>query len=330
MATQQDFVNAVELIDKSNNVLVTSHTRPDGDACGCVLAICTALEQLGKKAQPMFLSAIPEWYRFLFESEPAVIGEDITTEELSGAGYDLVVIVDTNSYVQLAKFDEWLRASDVPVLVIDHHVTSDNLGDVEVIDTTASAAGEIVYDLFKRAGWELGGKTARDLFVAIATDTGWFRFRNADARVYRYAAELIERGVDPAAVHEQIYQNFSPARMALLTRMLNNLTLEFDKRVAVQYLLQEDFRAAGASMSDTEDLIDECQRVSTVQVAVIFVELGNGKFKISLRSKTNVNVREIAQLYGGGGHTVAAGATLDMPLEQAREEILGHIAKQLD
>ena len=330
MPTEQDFQNAIDLINSSSNVLVTSHTRPDGDACGCVRAMCLAIEQLGKKSQPMFLSHVPAWYEFLFDKAPAVLGDGFSVADLDAGGYDLVVIVDTNSYVQLPQFDEWLKQTHVPVLVIDHHVTGDGLGSVEIIDTTAGAAGLIVYDLLKCASWQITTDIASNLFTAISTDTGWFKFRNADSRVHLTAAELIDAGARPTTIHEEIYQNYSPARMALLIRMLNNLTLELDGRVAFQHVTQKDFAEAGASMQDTEDLIDQCQKIASVTVAVLFTELGDGRIKMSLRSKGTADVRAIAQQYNGGGHTMAAGCILEESLETAKKLILEDIAKQLD
>jgi len=195
MVTTDDFARAVGLIEGSTDVLITAHTRPDGDACGSVRAMCDLLESLGKKVRPMFLSPLPQWYEFLFAGKVPVLGNDITTGQLNGGLFDdcdLVIIIDTNSYVQLPQFDEWIRNTHKKVLVIDHHVTTDNLGDVELIDTTAAAAGEIVLDLFKYAGWPITGEIAEALFVALSTDSGWFKFSNADSRVFRNAAELIE------------------------------------------------------------------------------------------------------------------------------------------
>ena len=329
MATESDFKKAIELLERSSNVLITCHTRPDGDACGCVRAMQLTIEQLGKTAEPMFLSSVPAWYKFLFDSEPAVLNEDIAIADLDGRSYDLVVVVDTNSYVQLPEFDEWLKQSHLPVLVIDHHVTGDGLGSIEVIDTTAGAAGLIVYDLFKYAGWQVTADIADNLFTAISTDTGWFKFRNADSRAHRTAADLIDAGARPTFIHEEIYQNYSQARMDLLVRMLNSLTLELGGQVAFQHITQEDFAQTGAAMSDTEDLIDQCQKIASVTVAVLFTELQDGRFKLSLRSKDSVDVRAIAQKYDGGGHTMAAGCRMEESLDTAKQMILDDIKEQL-
>lgn len=195
MVDETDFRKAVELIKGSANILLTSHTRPDGDACGSVRAMCDILAHLGKKTQAVFLSPLASWYEFLFDPKVPILGNDITKDQIH-SGYfdqcDLVIIIDTNSYVQLPQFDEWLKQSKAKTLVIDHHITNDGLGDVELIDTTAAATGEIVLDLIRYADWPLAAHTAEALFVALSTDTGWFRFGNADSRIFHCAAELID------------------------------------------------------------------------------------------------------------------------------------------
>jgi len=156
MVDKNLFKEAVDLINNSNSVLITSHTRPDGDACGSVRALCLALNSLGKKTYPLFLSPLASWYESLFDKKVPILGNDVTVDQLKEQPYescDLVVIVDTNSYVQLPQFDKWLKQTNKKILVIDHHVTGDNLGDLELLDTSAAAAGEIVYDLLKFAGW---------------------------------------------------------------------------------------------------------------------------------------------------------------------------------
>jgi len=238
-------------------------------------------------------------------------------------------IVDTNSCVQLPQFDEWLKKSKKKILVIDHHITNDGLGDVELVDTTAAAAGEIVLDLMKYAGWPLTPGIAEALFVALSTDTGWFRFGNADSRIFRCAAELIDAGARPNLLYGKMYQNFSPQRLKLMIRMLERLELHFDGRLATQCIMRSDFDETGATGPDTENLIDECQRLTSVEAAALFVELADGKFRCSLRSKADIDVRRIAQKYGGGGHKVAAGLTLTGPFENAKQIILDAVAKQL-
>ncbi|MHC4659001.1 MAG: DHH family phosphoesterase, partial [Planctomycetota bacterium] len=249
MIQESDFQKAVDLINKASDVLITTHTRPDGDACASVAAMSDVLAALDKKVKLIFLSEIPEWYEFLFAEKVPILGQDVTLDQLKKGKFanpDLVLIIDTNSRSQLPRFDDYLKQNSKPVLVIDHHITADGLGDVELIDTAAAATGLIVYDLLKYAGWKITEKIAQALFVAVATDTGWFKFSNTDSRVYRDCADLIDAGANPPQIHHDLYQNVSHQRFKLMAAMLNTLELHFDGRFATQHLSLADFERTGA------------------------------------------------------------------------------------
>ena len=332
MAERNKSDEAIELLGKYMNILVTTHTKPDGDACGCVAAMCDALAALGKNVRPLMISPVPQWYEFLFDEKVPVLGKDISLKELIGGRFgqfDLAVVVDTNSYSQLEGFEQYLKQTNKPVLVIDHHVTSDGLGDVEMVDPTAAATGLIVLDFLKHAGWPVTTKMAEALFVAIATDTGWFQFNNTDGRVYRRCAELIDAGAKPTAIYDKLYQNLSYPRFRLMVAMLNTLQLHFDGRYASQHILRGDFEKTGATYADTENLINECHRVATVKVSALFVELKDGRIRCSLRSRGTVDVSQIAAKFGGGGHKMAAGTYLPGPLESAKQLILKEVTERL-
>ena len=333
MINNTDFQKAVELISESDSILITTHTSPDGDACGCIVTLSEIFVALGKKVDSIFLSPVPEWYEFMFVERTPVLGEDIQPEELAAGRlgeFDLIVIVDTNSYGQLPKFDKYLKQADKPVLVVDHHATADGLGDVELVDSSAAATGLIVYDLLKYAGWTITEKIAEALFVAIATDTGWFQFSNTDSRVFRTCAELINAGAKPTQIYHKLFQNFSQARFRLMAAMLNTLELHLDGRYATMHISQRDFEQIGATRDDTENLINECNRISTVKASALFVELKDGRIRCSLRSRGPLDVSKIATKFGGGGHKTAAGTYLPDPLENAKQLVFKEISKRMD
>ncbi|MHC4950786.1 MAG: DHH family phosphoesterase [Planctomycetota bacterium] len=331
MPDNKTFQKAVDLINNASNVLLTTHIRPDGDACGCVRALMEVVQQLGKKAQVLFMSPLAAWYEALFDEKPTILGNDVQPDQLSQtyADVDLIILVDTDSRVQLPGFADWLDDCGKKILVIDHHISGDNLGVVQLVDTAAAAAGEIVFDLIKFADWSLTEHIAESIFIALSTDTGWFKFGNTDSRIFHTAAELIDAGARPNVIYRQLYQSFTPARLYLMTRMLDHLQLHADGRIATQYILRKDFDETGASGPDTENLIDECQRVESVEAAALFTELADGGFRCSLRSKGKVDVRCIAQKYGGGGHTLAAGVNLEGPLDAAIQSIVDEVTSQL-
>ena len=329
MIQTKDFEPAIDLINISSRILITTHRKPDGDACGCVLAVARALKLIGKDVETLLLSSIPAWYDFLFDGKPNILGDNKTLEEIAAGGFDLVIIVDTNSRAQLGDFADHLDKSDAKVLVIDHHVTSDHLGLVELLDETAAAAGVVVHELIQAAPWTITPEIAEPLFVAIATDTGWFRHGNTDARAMRAAADLIAAGANAPKIYRALYENFSARRFALMTATLANLQLHFDGRYADQHLSKSDFEATGADYSDTEDLINECRRIDTVEAAASFVETDDGRIRCSLRSDGVVDVRKIAQKFGGGGHTAAAGTYLPGTVADAKQAVLKEIDAQL-
>jgi len=296
------------------------------------VALCEAIQALGKTARPLFLSPLPGWYEFLPPERIPVLGEDVAVEELMQGRFgplDLVIIVDADSYSQLPEFEKYLKQSNEPVLVIDHHVTSDGLGDVKLSDAGAAATGLIVLDLLKHAGWPMTEKMAEAMFVAVATDTGWFQFSNTDSRVHRACAEFIDAGAKPTQIYDNLYHNFSHARFKLMATVFDSLELYLDDTYAAMHVSQQDFERTGAGYSDTENLINECHRIGTVKASALFVELQDGRIRCSLRSRGAIEVNHIAARFGGGGHKMAAGTYLPGPLENARRLILDEMTREL-
>ncbi|MHC4694700.1 MAG: DHH family phosphoesterase [Planctomycetota bacterium] len=332
MIDEIQYQKALELINKSDTILITAHTRLDGDACGCMAAMDDTLTALGKKIKLLLLSPIPQWYEFLFDHAHPVLGADVTVEQLQQGQFvdpDLIIIVDTNSYSQLPEFEEYLKSAGKPVMVIDHHATADGIGGIELTEKDSAAAALIVCDFLKYAGWPITEKIAEALFVAVATDTGWFQFNNTDSRVFHCCSELIKAGASPSQIYYNLYQNYSLQRFKLMTAMFNTLELHLDGRLAVQHILLSDFAQSGAEHKDTENLIDECRRIKSVEASALFVEAKDGRFRCSLRSRGAVDVGKIAQKFGGGGHKMAAGLFLSHPLEEAKKLILAEITEQL-
>jgi phosphoesterase RecJ-like protein len=320
MIPRELFEKALNQIHKAERILVTTHTKPDGDACGSVIVMCDALKAQGKYVQSLFLSSIPSRYQCLFPEEANMLGQQIQVDDLTRqpfGPFDLTILMDVNSITQLPGLETYLKAARGPVLVMDHHVTGQGLGTVELVDSSAAATGIIVYDFLQYVHWPLTEEIAEALFIAAATDTGWFQFRNADSRVYHVCASLIDAGARPTEIYDKLYQNMPLSRFLLMRRMLNTLTLYFENRFAVQTISHEDFVETGADYHDTENLINECHRIETVKASVLLVELEDGRVRCSLRSRGAVDVSVIAARFGGGGHKMAAGAFVPGPLDHA-------------
>ena len=316
------FRQAADLVDRADDVAIVSHQHPDGDAIGSTVAVRDVLRRRGKRVEAFLLDPVPKRYASLVADDPVEVWDQAAHADLiDRAG--CVVVLDTASWSQLEAVEAPLRRVEDRLIVIDHHQTSDEMGGVHLIDSTAAAAGLIVHEWFRSADWPLSRTSREALFAALATDTGWFRFSNADARALSVAAELVEAGVEAYSIYETIYWSESTAKLALTARALSTLTLHLDGRVAVMQLDNGSFQACGADRSDTEDLINEPMRIGSVFVSVLLVEQPDGQVRVGLRSKGQVDVAAVAGSRGGGGHLRAAGARLGGPMADAASEILG-------
>ncbi len=333
MVNSSHFDQAIDLINKTNRILITTHHKPDGDAIGSLSALSEALVNIGKNVKPLLLSSMPQWYEFLFTEKVPVLGEDIKLDDLMAGRFgefDLIIIVDTNSPGQLNDFRKYLRQINTPKLVIDHHRTSDGIGALEIVESDAAAAGLVIFDFLKYAGWKITPKMAESIFIAVSTDTGWFKFNNTDHRVFEVCSELIGLGVKPSEVYNKLYETCSYGRFKMKIAMLNTLELHLEGKYAAMQLLKKDFEETGGTYAETENLINEAREIKTVDVTALFIELGDGRIRCSMRSKGAFDVGMIAAKFGGGGHKMAAGTFVPGPIENAKQLIFDEITKILD
>ena len=326
-----DFSDAAELISTAERILLTTHTRPDGDALGSVEALRLMIQRQAAQddrpctVETLLLSGVPDAYEFVLAERPLIWGQDFGDADLAGGGldpYDLIIVADTRAVKQLPHIGDYLLNRPQGVLVIDHHLSGDEIGSTCIIDTSAAATGQILCDFFQAASWALDEQIAGALFVALSTDTGWFRFENASAAAYHVAAQLVAAGAKPDTLYHQLFQNFPPERLRLLTAALATIELHCDNRLALMHIDQAMLAAAGAKRTHIENMVNECYQVGSVIVAVLFVEQEDHHTRISFRSRHTVDVNTLAQTFGGGGHARAAGATTDLPLTQAQQAIL--------
>jgi phosphoesterase RecJ-like protein len=329
MIDNLQFEAALDLMAGAQHIVITTHNKPDGDACGSLVALRDALLAEGKKVEALFLSPVPAWYGFITSEPYIVLPPDRTVDDLIRGPLgqaDLVILVDVNSESQLPTVAEALRRLKVPILVIDHHATADGLGTLELVDPSAAATGLLVYEILKYGQWPVTAAMAEALFVATATDTGWFQFSNSDSRVYRDCADLIDAGAQPKRLYDKLYLSFSVPRFQLMVAVLQNMELHFDNQFALLTIRLADFSRYGATSEDTENLINEGHRIGSVRASALLVELEDGRIRCSLRSRTGLDVGALANRYGGGGHRLAAGTFLPGPLAHAHDLILKEFA----
>jgi len=316
-----DWARFVALVRGCRRFLLTTHIRPDGDALGSTLAMAEVLEQLGGEVSIVTAFDVPPRFEFLDpEKRIRRLGRDVPCDRLPT--FDLLLVIDTSAWAQLGEMGDVIRATSAGKAVLDHHVSADDLGAEFFRDTTAEAAGRVVYEAAVRLGAKITPRIATLLFAALATDTGWFRFASTSAETYRLAAGLTEAGAVPHRLYRDLYENDTVSRLQLIGRTMARVRTELGGRLIYTWMTQEDFAASAAIPSDSEDVINMTLAVGGAEVAVILVEQPSGGFKVSFRSRSDVDCSRVAEQFGGGGHRAAAGAFLAEPLPDARAKVL--------
>ncbi len=336
-----NFAEAAKTIATWRRPLLISHTKPDGDAIGALIAMRMLLCSPGVEPRAVLFDDLPRRYEFLERFGRCLrFGTDIKLDEL--ADIDGIIVLDTCSYSQLEPVAEWLRSATVTKLVVDHHATRDDLADLYLIDDSAAATCLILYDWMQAACWPIRPETAVALYVGIVTDTGWFRHCNTDGRVLAAAADLVRRGARPHELFDHLYQQESKARFRLRVEACHRLELRAGGRLAIMTLPAGIFEQCGAVLADTEDLVNEPLRLGSVVVSIILVEQGDGVIRVGFRSRQpaeapdsagadipDIDVAAIAQGFGGGGHRRAAGARLTGALDQVQDRVIAQVEAAL-
>ncbi len=322
-----DWSPFVDFVRRHRRFLLTTHVRPDGDGLGSMLALAEVLEGLGKVAQMTVASTLPPRYDFL-DPERRVQRFVPPGEEHRGA--EAVVVLDTGTWNQLGDFGNFLRSLKVPTAVIDHHLTQDHLGELMLVDTTAEATGRLVHEAILALGGPLPPAAAQRLFVAVAMDTGWFRHSNTTAATFGLAEALCQAGARPTPAYQALFEQNALARLKLTGLVLERLQVSHGGRLACSEVRRADYEATGAAPQDTEDLVNYTLSVKGVEAGLLFMEQPRGGVKVSFRSRARIDVARLAERFGGGGHRLASGATLDTTLDDARARVLAAVGAALD
>lgn len=305
----------------AGSVALLTHRKPDGDAIGSVLALaralsgqCTVHSHLVGPVGKSLLELAGETPLVISDNEPEV-------------DPDLVILVDTGSWVQVGPLSKWLKARRDRVIGLDHHPVGDDIASERIIDPSAASCTMLVLQLLEELGLKVDGDrhgVGEAIFMGLATDTGWFRHSNADAACFKVASYLLERGVDRTRLYRLLEENASTGSLGLLARALGSLQYEFDGRCAIMHLTDQDFTSAGAQRVEVEGIVNQPLGISGVEASILLYADGDDVTKISLRSKPPVepggrfiNVSEIASAMGGGGHVHASGARFTGSIDAA-------------
>lgn len=314
VAAPADTVEQIlKVLRAGERFLVCSHSRPDGDAVGSMLAMGNLLEQMGKRADLVAADRVPAVYRGL-------PGADRIRSAMRVHGpYDAVILLECDG-LERAK----LRGMEPFFLInIDHHVSGRPFAHLNWIDCQAASTGELVYALVKAAGAMVTPEMATCLYTTVLTDTGGFCYGSLRASTFGLARDLVLAGADPVRVAQNVYFSTPTSRMLLLGAALSNLKRE--GRLAWLWVTHNDMVRSCAAEEDCEGMVNFAVSISGVEAAAFLRELPERRIRLSLRSKGAVNVAAIAERLGGGGHENAAGCTLEGPLRSALDQILGEL-----
>lgn len=321
-----DWTPFVDLVRRHQSFLLTTHVRPDGDGLGSMLGLGETLERMGKKVRIVIASPLPPRYDFL--------NADGRIKQFQPPGDDLrsvdaVVVMDTGTWGQLGDFGPFLKSLNVDKMVIDHHLTQDDLGGPGLVDTSAEAAGRLSWEAIGALGQPLTPTSASALLAALAMDTGWFRHSNTTSATFALAADLVKAGARPEILYDALFERNTLGRLKLMGLALSRLQVEAGGKIAFTEILKDDYEATGAIPADTEDLVNFPRSIVGVEVGLLFMEQLRGGIKVSFRARGKVNVGQVAEQFGGGGHRLASGATLNVALGEARARVLEAVQEKL-
>jgi phosphoesterase RecJ-like protein len=323
-ATNTSLPELAALLHEPRRSVVCSHVRPDGDAVGSCLGLALTLQQRGHQVLVLNEDGLPENLAFL-------PGASLVRRPSGVIEADLVFALDNATQPRLGEKVNAAIAS-IPLLVnVDHHISNTRYGHLHYIDGASPATGQIVAEWIEAAGLPIDAAIAENLYTAISTDTGSFQYSNTTPATYRWAARLVEAGLDVGELNRKIYQSHPLRRIRLLGELLKVLEISDDGRCASWFLTTAMVARAGARPEDTENMIDHIRGIEGVIAAAFFEELLDGRVRLSLRSKdARFDASALCAQFGGGGHRMAAGARLRGPLDEARARVMTAIHEALN
>jgi phosphoesterase RecJ-like protein len=313
----EELRRAAATLRDAETIVTMGHIGPDGDALGSMLAIAGAAIRAGKKAYATFGEpfVVGKQFRFLDTSSltrPREVPDEI----------DVAVVVDTSVPSRLGSALPIVERAKT-VIVVDHHLSQDgDLGGIQVVDTTAGAAAQVVYRLLRELGWEIDANVAAALYTGIVTDTGRFQYSATSPEIHRIAADLLEAGVEPPTVGRHVYEESPFAYLRVAGAVLSRAQIDAPNRLVWSLLTRDDLAKERLKYEDADGLIDLIRIAEESDVACLLREIGDNKFKGSLRSRGRVDVSAIAGLFGGGGHHNAAGFIADGTAEEVIAKIV--------
>jgi phosphoesterase RecJ-like protein len=305
----------IKAINEGKNFLITSHVMLDGDALGSELAIYLMLKDMDKKAVIYNKDHTPERYQFLPAAHNIV--HNISDIE----HYDTCFVLDCSDLTRVGDEAENIRKIK-KLINIDHHFSNNGFCSLKILDAKASSTGELVFRLMQEMRFKMTKDICTNLYAAIITDTGSFRYSSTTKETFLAVGILVGEGANPQRIAENIYESDSPVRLKLLAKALSTLSLDLESRVGSMVVTQKDLMETGAAWEHTEGFVDIPRTVRGIEVSVLYTQRGENHFKLSLRSKAKVNVEKVAKKFGGGGHIHASSCWMKGDIETIKSQII--------
>ena len=302
-----DFEKLADIIKSNQSFLITTHVNPDADAIGSEIAFYRLLNSLGKKSKIINHSSTPYNIKFI-DTDNVIEKYDESIHKKYFDTSDVLVALDFNRAERMVSMSNAFLVANKMKICIDHHQDPEEFVDFKFIEIDYAATGHILFDFIRRTKIiNLNKDIAAPLYAAIMTDTGSFRFERTTAELHRLVAELLDTGIDPTDIYDQLYDESKLSKIKLLGKCLSSLELIAGNSIGYMILTQKDFNELSAMESDTENFVNFIISIEGVKLGLLFIELKNG-FKISFRSKGKIPANKLAGVFGGGGHLNAAGA----------------------
>ena len=324
---KRSYKRAVEVLCGAHKMVVISHVNPDGDALGSILAMTHVLRALGKDVVTLSTDGVPDTYAWM----PGAEWVQTSTERRD---FDVAIVCDAGALERIGR-SQLSTIESAPILMdIDHHIADAPFGDVRIVDDAAAATAELIYSLIRALGVATGcdlltPEIAECLMTGLITDTGSFRFMNVTPHTFYLAARLQRKGALPAPIAELVFENRSFASLKLLGRALASLRTTDDGKIAWAAVTAQDFADLEAADVDTEGIVNQVRSVQGAQVGILFREVPGKNIRISLRAREGSDVNRVAAAFGGGGHRLAAGCSMDPPLDAVVQAVVAECQRQL-
>ncbi|MGB4505146.1 MAG: bifunctional oligoribonuclease/PAP phosphatase NrnA [Syntrophaceticus sp.] len=320
MNTIEEAVNSLMRYD---NFVLTTHLNPDGDALGSLLGLGLALLNTGKNVVMIMPHPVPGTFQFL----PGVQQVQQTVDCLER--FDVGIALDCADFNRIGEETRDQLRKTKTLINIDHHVSNQHFGDINIVDPQAAATGEIICDILLETKIPITSDVATNLYTALVTDTGSFQHHNTTAKCFRTAAFLLECGALHRVVQQNLYEQRSLESLRLLARGLDSLSLNENATIAWMTICRDSFLASGASVDDCDGMIDYVKSLKGVEVGILFKEVNSDEIKVSFRSKNYLDVNQLAAYFGGGGHERAAGCSIKGKIEDVKPLVIRKTEEQM-